>query len=237
MKKVLLIRRKKEYFFHGTLGWYKHEFSKGMIYAWNFIFGMKYIHFRKELVKLAQNTISQNDFDLIFNYEDREGVRKLPPGSILFPIDEDDWIYPGTFSELEREFDGRNMYWDVYRFKTNGYIKYHKGMKGKVIESCGYCVVLPVSFGKITYHGQFKKDNAKYINKIMSLKIDSPASVSIIRKGGVIFEEVIENIHGWISSPYQVPEEFQGNWNMYQDLLKELLGSCKIPYDHLIKGI
>ncbi len=237
MKKVLLIRRKKEYFFHGTLGWREHRFSKEMVYAWDFIFGMKYIHFRKELVKLAQNTISQNDFDIVFNYEDREGVEKLPSESLLLPIDEDDWLSPGTFLELEKEFDGRDMYWDSNRFKTKGWQRHHKSIRSNIIESCSYCLILPVSFNKITFHEGFKKNNAKYINKTMSLKIDSPASVGIIRKGGVVFEEVIKNIHGWIFSSYRVPEEFQSNWSIYIDLLKELLGSCRIPYDHIIEGI
>lgn len=237
MKKVLLIRRKKEYFYHGEVGWTEHNFTKEMVQIWNFFFGMQYLHFRKELVRIAQITSSQNDFDLIIEYEDQKTVSKLPPGSLLLPIDEDDWIIPNMINDLEEVFDNRNICWDVYRVGTNGSQQCHRDEKNIITQSCGYCVVLPIEFGKITYHWKFKQEGSKYIHKILSLKLDSPASIGVLRRHENSFEEMIKRIYGWISSSYQVPKEFQENWKEYMDLCEELLGSCKLPYKHIIEGI
>jgi len=235
MEKVLLIRRKKQYYENGILGWSIHHFYKELIQPWNFFFNLKYLDFRKKLAAIAQETFDQNKFDQIIPYEDFERVRKLSPGTLLLPIDEDDFLAPNMILELEKEFDGRDLYWDVFRVKSKGRVSYIKGTARWLVASCGYCVQLPTRSSQITYHWCFKKENMKYINKLYSLKLNAISSISLIRSNhNPTFEYHIKEIVSWLNSEYKIPEEFRVSFDKYRDLLRELLESCRFPYGDIV---
>ena len=170
MKKVLLIRRSRGYFNYNKLGWKNICFCEQMVYSWKFIFKMDYLHFRKELVKISQLSIVKNNFDFIILYEDEDLVRSLPSGTLLVPFDEDDWMSPFLLSEIENNFEGKQLCWDVFKSYTNGKKYRIKINYFQYILSCGYCLLLPLkmkNFNEITYHYPFNKKEATCINKLL----------------------------------------------------------------------
>ena len=237
MKKVLLIRRKKEYFCHGEIGWEYKDFYKENLLGWNFIFKMDYNTFRSKLVKISQSTISNNNFDIIMFYEDREMVESFSSGTLLFPVDDDDWLSSSLLLEIENNFDGSNLYWNIFRSYLNGCKTYKMSKNNTVIPSCSYCVVLPYDFESISCHWKFKNKDAKYINKFLNFKLDTVASIGILKRKPLIFNNVIKNLYQGTLSSNNIPLEFRNCWKRYNEVCKELLDSCKFSYEHIIEEI
>ncbi len=234
MKKVLLIRRTKKYYENGIIGWKIHNFYPSMVKFWNFSFKMKYLQFRKKMTAIAQETFEQNNFDYIIPYKDVKRIKRFAKGTLLIPIDEDDFLSPNMISEIEKEFDNRNFYWDIIRVKSKGCILQRKGKDTYISESCSYGVKLPIDFSQIMYHWKFNRDNGKYIQKVYSLKIDTPGSISVLRRNPRTFEFCIKEIFLWLNYEYKIPNQFKIYFEKYIDLLKELLESCRLPYEYLV---
>jgi hypothetical protein len=235
MKKVLLIRRTKEYYDSGTLGWKEHKFFAEFADHWNFSFGMNYISFRKELVKISEESIFKSKFDLIIPYEDPVAVNALPLGSLLFPMDEDDWLSSSLIPEIDKIFTGKHLYWDIYRIWTDGNQKRVSMIEeDNLVETCGYAISLPIEFRVITHHWVLAKSDAQYLPKMLSLKLDTAASMSCMaHRGQHRFEAIVKHMYQAINLPKLFPEEYFSYWDKYVALCEELLSSSKIPYKHL----
>ncbi len=234
MKKVLFIRRDLEYFHRYKLGFARRHFNKKLIFDkrvvwfWNHFFKLDYLTFRKKLVKIAQESISYNNFDLIILYEDKKIIESLSEGTLLFPIDEDDWISPFLSEELDKVLVQKNICWDVYYIHSNGEKIYYNSNKYNIFPSCSYAMRLPCDFEKIICHWEVKRENIHNISKCLAVKIDSPASVTSM-KDSVNFKKAIKITYDTMSFPDNLPKEFLPYWKKYKELCQELLDSANFP--------
>lgn len=237
MKIVLLFRRKKELFLYNEIGWENeyYHFVKESISAWNLFFRMDYISFRKRLREITEQSVSKNNFDLVFLYEDIQEIEKLEPGTLVVPLDDDDWL-SSSFSKEVAPYEGTDLYWNVYRLWGGGKRKFFNNIDS-IVPSCGYGTILPCKFDILNYHWLFNKEKAHYIDKVLSVKLDNPSSMEFLwRKGKLVsFEKLIKRIFSTMRLPGEMPEEFNLYWNRYIDICKELLESCKIPYNYILE--
>jgi len=236
MKKVLLIRRTKEYYEEGKLGRREHYFVPNFVGPWNLFFGMKYMDFRKRCVKISEESISKSKFDLIIPYEDKAAADALPSGSLVVPMDEDDWISSSLLPEITKVFTGKHLYWDIYRIWWNGQEqgRFSKMKEMNLVRSCGYALATPVEFSMIQYHWALRAVGSQYVPKMLSLKLDTPASISHLRrKNRCQHEGIVKNIYQTLRLEKLVPEEYSSYWDQYIELCQELLSSSRLPYKHI----
>ena len=243
-KVVLIIKRDYDYWKNGTVtrGDYNklmfskdYEFLGGVeesIKKWNFIFKMKYIDFRRELHKIASKTYLENNFDHIIFYEDEEYISKIiKDDDIVVGRDEDDWIHPNLANILrEVRTDSKVITWNSKQVENKRGLKVMKAeYVDNFVHTAGYAI-RGNDFEKIKKHWIVKKKSSNYhIDKILGVWVNSIGSTtSLIDYFFYSYKDIKTHIMKDINASFDLPEEFREQWNLYQNLLKEVMGSSRI---------
>lgn len=200
------------------------------IKIWNFCFKMQWMDFRKRLREIAFKTFSRNDFNDIIMYYDRERFSSLPKGTLVIPIDEDDWLSPNLVRELRNVEDPfETIRWDndkkYSRYEPDNYPEFIR----KHASSCNYGVKIPCDYNIIRWHSLFKKKEAFYLPKKLSYKHSNISSLSVyyeLMSRGFTFKKLMNDVIDEIGK-YEYPEEYKKEGYLYEELLKELLDSRK----------
>lgn len=194
---ILWIRRNKEYYLDNEIRGYSWPFTGTRkstkrleaIQKWNKFFKISYTEFRKELKNIAQKTYQSLPVDRIYLWEDLEELNLLPENSWIFPVDEDDWIDPITFSYIVNKInDYKNkkvIYCNAFFKTTCGKITYGRNLFSKPGLPFGYFVKTPCSYRSIGSFGMEKgigKTNlVQYVDRSIGVKLDNPTSLSVLQ--------------------------------------------------------
>lgn len=243
MKIVLLIRRDKDYWlnnrmtYNGALTPFFGKSIKVKSFGWNLLFRMKYLDFRKRLSYISSFSYSPNKFDDIIPYLDRDRINNLEPGTLIVPMDDDDWFSPDLVKNLRKIKDpGRGICWDQYVKYSDGNIKHqnrHIGKRINEIDSCCYGIKCPCEYDHLRFHWEMTKDNMLYMPERLSIKIEAISCISVLIKiqmnNSIILakycEWLIRELKKDIGSSDIFPEEYSNQGRLYKELLKELLES------------
>ena len=241
MKIVLIIRRNKEYYLDNNINLDKilrnplwKQSVQNMIKTWNFCFNMKYIDFRIKLRNIAFRTFEKNDFDEIIPYFNMKKYNTLKKGTLVIPIDEDDWLSPNltkTLRKIKEPFE--KVYWDI-TYKTTKFEPESQTLKNNnsnYTYSCAYGIKVPHPFVVLKWHYYFKKEKAYYIPKVLACKHTNIASLSTFHDMAKQKNTLIDLINFakyQISNPTIYSKEFKKEGNLYKKLLQELIDSCKL---------
>lgn len=237
MKIVLLIRRNKEYLekdrlFIKDIVYRYHDRVSWLNILWNFSFKMKYIDFRKRMRSIAFPTFERNNFDEIIPYFDDDRISSLEPGTLIIPVDEDDWFsskLTETLREVKKPY--KQIYWDECLRNVYGKIRYNKRHPYYKIESCCYGIKAPCDISVIRHHTLVKKKNSYYLPEILSVKHNNIASLSVFiwathKSVHEFRNHLVKSSKAQISSTDIFSQEYKREIELYRDLLKELLASA-----------
>jgi len=237
MEIILLIRRDKEYWLHNRMSFngvvdqkFEREIWKWLI-VWNLFFKMRYIEFRKRLAEISSLSYPQNNFDDIIMYWDEDKLNSLEPGTLIVPMDDDDWFSPNLVKNLrEIKEPCKGIYWDQYVKDISGRFEHRNRMvSDHIVDSCCYSLKTPCDYDFIKNHWSFSKDNLHYIPKRLAVKIESLACLSVLYQLDVNVSNckkfIKEKLKEEIRSTCAIPEEYKHQIALYKDLLKELLES------------
>jgi len=238
MKIVLIIRRNKNYWLNNKIDHsciandYRSNFILQMIQVWNFCFKMKYIDFRIRLRDIAFPTFERNNFDDIIMYFDEDKYNSLEKGTLIVPIDEDDWFSLYLVENLRKIQEPFNsVYWDTHFREADGELNTNSNQK-KCSISCAYGMKVPCSFNVIKYHAYAKK-NGYYLSKFLSFKNQNISSLSFFHfmARTLTIKQIIEMLKKNINNTNNTNiylEEYKQEHILYKELLKELLESLRI---------
>lgn len=239
MNIVLLIRRDKEYWLHNKMsfnGVVLQKFEKAIkkrSFMWNLFFRMKYLEFRKRLAKIASLSYSQNNFDDMIMYMDRDHIDSLEPGTLIVPMDDDDWFSPDLVKILRKiKKPHEQIYWDQYTKRTNGVIEQKDRCGDVKIDSCCYALKAPCNYLDLWGHWRLRRKNMYHIPHALALKVEtwSCQSVNCSRPIESITisgfkRHLVEETTKDLNSSDVFPEEYSNQVRLYKELLKELLES------------
>ena len=200
---ILLIRRSADYFLDGKLSmpscdgdeafWDEYKSTiLDPIDWWNNSFKIPYMEFRKKFRRISAQLIIDSQFDMVMNHFDWRVLNKIRDlqSTWIVPQDEDDWPNPEAPTILRnvnpKKFDG--IFWDVNRIcKCNSSfvscdLEYYRN---NVLLSNAYAMRIGGPEIAITTHVQaqkfFDRSTVKYIKYPLSVKVDNPASMSLLR--------------------------------------------------------
>lgn len=206
-------------------------------FLWNLCFRMKYLDFRKRLSEIASLSYSSNSFDDIIPYLDFDHINSLDPGTLLVPMDDDDWFSPSLAEILRKEETSKTgIYWDEHVKSTDGIVRYEnrhdKVRPFDIVDSCCYGIKVPCHEEKIKYHWVIRKPELLYLPKRLSMKVESIGAMSVLyyMRGRFAtvqsYRDVLkQSILKDIACSSLFPEEYKIQMGMYKDLMKELLES------------
>ncbi len=221
--------------FNGALTIFFGKEIKNRSFGWNLCFRMKYLDFRKRLSYISSFSYSPNKFDDIIPYLNIDRINNLEPGTLIVPMDDDDWFSPDLAKNLRKIKDPkRGIHWDQYVKYEDGNIKHqnrHIGKRIHEIGSCCYGIKCPCEYDHLRFHWEMTKDHMLHIPKRLSIKIEDISCVSarLHMKSFITFTEyhqwIIETLKKDIGSTDIFPEEYSNQGRLYKELLKELLES------------
>jgi len=242
-KIVLYFRRSKKYYLENKVD-YDHLFREGenngsykirkSIKMWNLCFKMKYMDFRIKFRDIAKRTIDRNNFDdiILYNYE---SLDHLDPGTLIFPIDDDDWLsrhLATTIKNLEPPEVG--FWWEcLYKEVDGGSHRDKEHFIYKCPAPCGYCLKYPTKMDLLWNHQNNQK---KWYTQVLT---SSPLAVKISSMSGtgymamndypsLYIKRVKELTNKDLETIYDIPEEFSEEIVLYKELLREFLASVKV---------
>jgi len=238
MKIICQIRRTKDYYLHRkysteTFGYKERQDPLRIrIFAWNICFKMRYMDFRQRLSDIAITSIKKNNFDDILMYFDEDNV--FPIGSLVVPIDEDDWFSPYLVENIKKISEPYTaIYWDEYVKDVQGVITDYTVLRCPpgIIDSCCYGLRSPYDISAIKYHRFVKKSDSHYIPKMLSLKIETPSGIfaqKMLKIDMTVHNfknYLLDSIRSDIKSTSVIPKGYEDLMVLYKDLLRELLES------------
>lgn len=237
MKIVLLIRREKNYFLNNKLSLGNivspphDQIIYSFIFYWNCSFKMRYMDFRNRLKDIAFSTFKKNNFDDIIMYFDDDRIRSLEPGTLVVPIDEDDWFSSSLVEELKNISDPFEVvHWDTYIKNVKG--KFYPYGRYRRVDSCCYGVKVPCDINTIKWHMCVNINRAYHLSKRLSVRIITSASIGVFlywSSGDYITfrKDMVNNTIKDINSLDIFPGEYKQEVILYKELLKELLSSAR----------
>jgi len=244
MKIVLLIRRDKEYWLHSKMS-FNNAIGKGFektirdnAIVWNFCFKMRYLEFRKRLSYISSFSYSPNKFDDIIPYLDQDRINNLELGTLLVPMDDDDWFSPSLVKNLRKIKEPcEGIYWDQYTKHLDGKINYENRHIGlglpHIIDSCCYGLKTPCDYEEVKMHWLPRKQHKLHLSKRLSMKIESLACISVQHWLDIGRAMTLANYKKFamdllekeIGSSIIFPEEYKHQAELYKELLEDLLKS------------
>ena len=243
MKIMLVIRRSKDYWLNDkidtgkilSLSPYLQGRADQAIVMWNICFKMQYIDFRKKLRNIAWKKVEENSFDDIHEYFDINEIKKIEHGTLVIPIDEDDWIS----SELTNTLRAlglspkKGVHWEILKHCDGVFL--HKRLA--CAESCGYGFIYPVSRLKLCDHQSIRDKSIFdcYIPKVLALKKHNISSLSKLRHANArhaisLKHYFVKQINEQLSEVDTVPMEYKKQEEEYLELIKELKESCTFDF-------
>jgi len=230
-KIILLVRRDRDYYINQVVSPVvksgERVFSKNLN-LWNFFFKIPYVEFRRRLSEVSSLTYSQNSFDKIYFWGDYEAIEKEPDGSIIVPIDEDDWI-SNTLADDIRNFDFKDKQvtkWDVINIGPKGDSSLERR---NLCRSCSYAVKLPYHISFISINVLMTRNQRDIIkfNKTLSAKVDNIATRTFL--GNNYFDYLLEIV----KKRHQVKKTkllqgYEEQVDIYNKCLIDLYDSCKL---------
>ena len=233
MRTYIVIRRSERYF-NGDMDFFDHDAVyyrnfQTSVRTWNMFFNMKFLEFRRKLSAIAYSSYPTHLVDGIFHWLDFRAIEQLEEGSLLLPIDEDDFLAPDVIDVVKRQEDHQVYWWTPYCIAPNGemFNKYPF-----TIASCAYLIKTPASEPYIASHLALSKGNdiEKFeLKEDLSLRIEGISCVTFLawkcrKVGGMI--EVAKN-----RMFIQKKEELKKYYRLidkYNELLAEFYDSCRV---------
>jgi hypothetical protein len=196
MKRVFIVIRRSENYFHGKMNYVKiqnsfyQDFRKGVI-AWNLLYGMPYLEFRRKLSDIAYSSYPMRSIDGIFHWFNWDAIKDLGKDTWVFPIDEDDFLAPNTIDYL-KELEEHEFYWWVppcVGADGNRFRKYPG-----TIASCSYVVKMPIHEACVEFHKFATKmegvERFKINKPDLSFWLKGVSSVSFLSRKGRRINEI-----------------------------------------------
>ena len=212
-----------------------YEFFGGVgesVKQWNLIFRIKWADFRRKLHEIASKTYLENHFDHIVFYSDEEYMSKMiKDEDIVVCRDEDDWIHPNLADMLRKvPMDAQIITWNRDKIEEDrGLRVFVDADENQFVHSAGYAMRghHPKNVGK---HWTIKKvDSDFHIDETLAAWVNGVSSVtSLMDYFFCSYKDIKTHIIQDINAPFNLHEDFRDQWDLYQDLLKELLESSRI---------
>lgn len=249
MKIICQIRRSKKYFETNTVSLpsnftktYAMYFNLRMV-AWKLLFRMSYVEYRRRLAEIAFETIKKNNFDDIFLYYDNKRIEKLDLGTLVIPVDEDDWFSPDLVKTLRSIEDTYEIIiWHAYHDNNldRGKYKISTTHNFRIVSSCCYGLKTPFLEKKLRTHTNISKEGSYIIPNLLSFKLANPGGISSLIYKNEVFsiesvkKRIMYHISLNLNNDIIYPEEFKYGYSQYKDLLRDLIYSARFDHGDMV---
>lgn len=232
---VLWIRREKEYFMNGKISGYAYHSKEApakkiiprikRIDQWNQYFSISYYDFRKGLQKISESLYSSLSVDRIVLWNDEKEFISLKDGTWIFPIDEDDWINPNTFSLVAKDLEivKENLVLSDILIKT---VKAYSYCNSPLCNICsfGYFIRTPCEFKTVAHHILPDYINNeivyKYTGKKIGLKLENFSSLSFLQKNDLL---KLLSLREYELNNFPIVKDYEEQMQEYKKLLEKMV--------------
>jgi len=200
MRKVILMLRQSKNFFLGNIDYsnflniYPKEESRFLsnMRLWNENFGMSYMDFKKRIFDISKIGYGQNDFDLIYLWQDFDALKEYTEDVAIVPLDTDDWISKDLAGTV-RNYDMKRksiLIWGTYNVEANGYVSTY-AKEGLYCRSCSFASFYPFEYDYMTDNVMMTsyKDRVLRTGRVLAVKLTNISSYTWL--GNSSFEDLV----------------------------------------------
>lgn len=223
MRVICSIRREQPYYFEGK---YTRD---GIPKAWDDHFAMPWKRVRTVLNAIAGTTRLAAKFDAIAMWWDQFLLNSVPNGTIIVPIDEDDWVHPNLPAILRAApSDNAVVRWRTYLGLPDGNWKID--CNDHLLRSCAYAMRTPVTdWSSAKWHTAandwVKTQKVHDLSGPLSFYVATPASLSVLRTNDL--GSIRAMVHKFATGAKPPPPEFEAPYQRLVQLMVDLWESRK----------